>query len=73
MLLSKSETISTKNLNKAFPGRWKGDSKIHMWGGKSQNMPNEEEKVDIKAYYKSIAIRAVCIHVGLDKNTNETE
>lgn len=24
-------------------------------------------------YYKSIAIRAVCIHVGADKNTNETE
>lgn len=39
---------------------------------KSKNIPSEDEKVDIKICYKSIVIRTVCIHVGTDKNTNET-
>lgn len=39
---------------------------------KSKNICNEEEKLDIKTCYKSIVIRTVCIHVGIDKNTNET-
>ena len=38
---------------------------------KKTNIPNEEEEVDLKTYYKSIVIRVECIHIQIDKNTDE--